>query len=119
VSGRRQTPGALLWISIGRVLAGVLAGPIPAMAGSYVHGYTRKNGTYVAPHYHSPTIPPGPKAASVAVIVPASNGFGARAGTGSDAEPRHGSVPSARLRRVRQTWHAGLEGEGGHPPSGA
>lgn len=31
----------------------VMAAPIPATAGSYVHGYTRKNGTYVAPHYRS------------------------------------------------------------------
>ena len=25
----------------------------PTLAGNYVNGYTRKNGTYVAPHYRS------------------------------------------------------------------
>jgi len=33
------------------VIAALAAVPAVATAGSYVHGYTRKNGTYVAPHY--------------------------------------------------------------------
>jgi len=30
-----------------------LAVATPALAGDYVNGYTRKNGTYVAPHFRS------------------------------------------------------------------
>lgn len=36
------------------ILAGTVAAPLPAAAAdTYVNGYTKKNGTYVAPHYRS------------------------------------------------------------------
>jgi hypothetical protein len=46
---RRNVSTAALLCGCLIVAGGVLA-PLPATAGSYEHGYTRKNGTYVAPH---------------------------------------------------------------------
>ena len=44
-----------LWVVavLGGIGGGAIAFPTAALADTYVHGYHRKDGTYVAPHYRS------------------------------------------------------------------